>query len=528
MFDERVNYLVKQLMSYLNQRLDASRHLCLDETWPSIAVLDYATFELRGISEKTPEQELLLRSSAALIASLIYQSWENILDEVRVDLREDEIVVGARVFGSSDPDERLEIRLEKELAALFERPPVNFSVTEDFSRILEPVDNFLGLFTLGICAGLSPLCTGLFPKRYGVKHLENVKRTLGACSADFYAALYPEEKIGQVAELYLNDLIYPPMMMQEDFPAARAVSGLIGFLKDYGFSEKRRLQFLKNLSYSPDPLFSSAAIVVSSALTPWPVPEWLIALCEGKGRSMALFRPALALARKLLLERDDWIFQSDFGGKDVSEFRKEGLLGFLPSVQLSEERLAQKEDRELTLKLLRSLMRADFQNSVRFADDLIEKDPNDIEVRFQRVYLDILREDNDRAETRIRALMTEPRVEENPKFYYISALIAFMQGGTDYALKQLERAYKLREPGDFKCFEVLNNYAWTLLSLERVEESLIYFDEALKEGFSPLATRLNKRFALDHLGKTAEVKKIEQELIELNPLDRRVFALLCG
>ena len=123
-------------------------------------------------------------------------------------------------------------------------------IMESFHRVAQPFDRRLPTFALGLFYGFSQYGNDACKSRKLAENqvaVEAVTKVLALTCVSYVQRCFPDEQIAQVAELYLHGLIYPPILMQEEFPLKQAVLGVVKFIKEYGVSHDTTLQLCQCL-----------------------------------------------------------------------------------------------------------------------------------------------------------------------------------------------------------------------------------------------------------------------------------------
>jgi len=331
--------------------------------------------------------------------------------------------------------------------------------------------------------------------------------------------LFPDEQLGQVAELYLNRLIYPPALMKEAALALGSVAGILNFVDHYNVGLDAARNLCHNLSFLADPVISDAGLAVYAALVDTKPPREICARAQTKGLYVGLLRTAMLRAREHFQLRGDWLEADELDDVDRMRFQIEQSLGFIPWLKLSQERIGEKELRGV----IQALSFFDMQEAVRLADGYIRENPADIELRLQSVYLDMIRGEHQEAIAQFRKILSEPGCEEDPMLFDMWGICDLAQGDVQSATEHLGTAYKFMNPENFHERGIANNYAWSLMLTEQFERALEVLETALRYSDTIVTVLLNKAYIFKVLSRHEEATAIEEQLIHLAPLDSRTF-----
>ena len=497
----------------------------LDFNWPSLGALDALLYSLRGAEEFTGDQREFLKGGVSYLAAMAYSSWASFGGEVTAKDGPKGITLQVRGGPKLSLTESVVLYLEEVCAGILRRPPTPFPVLGEYVREVGIDQNLMSIVGLGVCTGLSPFAKGPWRGEAPEKFEEQVANTvklLSFQSAEYYRAVFPDEKWGQVAELYLNDLIYPPLGMDEPVPVYRATQGILSFLEEYRIDSSSALRLAHNLALSPDELISCAGLVLYGALVSGPVAPAVRAASEAKGMMPGYFRAAMVELRRELKLRDDWIERREFGVEDEVRLEIERALGFLPWLRLSSERL-RKNKNDLLWDALDGMARFDLNKATSVLEKIVEEDPRDIEVRVQRVYFYVIEGDIDAAHFACRALSSEPESESSAQFYGLWGLVELIRGENETAIRYLKIAADLSAIASYEQQQITNNYAWALMLEGHMLRALDVLEGCLLGGpFVPAL--LNKIYVLETLNRKEGIAKVLSDLRTISPLDRKVFS----
>ncbi len=497
----------------------------LDGTWPAIGILDSLTFLLRGQEAHDEIAQELIKGAAASIGVIAHDAWRSAGCDVRLEDLEEGITLIATSGKGIEAGQKVIIRLERELTRILLETKGELPVMSGFTRHVASQENFLSLFAIGAATGLSPFAEGPWREETIETFTESVGaavRLLARQAAEYYARVYPDETLGQVPELYLRGLVFPPMLFQEDYPARRAVKSLLVFCDEYKVPRQKVLTLAANLARSPDEQLSSAGIATYAALMERYEPEFA-ALCSSKGAFLGILRPAMCDAREHYKLERDWMDAKSFGPEQLKRIELELRLGFFPWVKLRKEKVAEFADDPALAQLVRALSYFNLNDSKSAADRIIELTPNDIEVRIQRIYLDVIAGDTARAEEGLKSLLTEPEAESSPAVLNLMGLVQLVLTNIKAATFHLDRARSFATTDAALSADIGNNYAWAQMCDGNFATALDALDLAIDRTPTNLVALLNKRSALHELGKSDQAEALLDRMVELAPFDRRIF-----
>jgi len=490
----------------------------LDETWPSVGVLDLLTLTLNGKPEFDPGDKELVRAIALYLAGIIGNAWETFGTLAHCD----DGPAGAVLTGET-AEGPATLEIEKELTSLLQQRPTSLQIYSGFTRQISTAQGWIGAFAIGCSTGLSPAVRGVWEGESPETFKDNIEKVLvsfGRSAVAYYERVFPDELSGQIGELYLAGGIIPPLGIGEPYPAITGSSALLTQLRQMKIAKKRTLQFAQNLAASPDEHLSSIGLALSGALLEGPPSPALLALSERKGRFSGLLRPALAQLRSIAGLYPDWIREENV---ESARIDLEKQLGFLPWLQLPGDFIARHWSERKVRRICEALSYFDYDTAADLCDVLIAEEPRQFELRLQRIYLSIINRKFEEAEAALRMLLSEPECETEPRLFSLWGIVSLSIGNTEEALRHLAFAYSAATIGHAQRGSITNDYGWALLQQGRAEEALPLFTEAKRVGGSLLTVTLNEAAALKILGRREEEKRALAECCQLSPLDKRVF-----
>ncbi len=521
MIDEEVRRIAEEFANRWSLASEIAPILLLDGTWPSIGVLDPLTAHLRQTENFSPSDGQLIKGAAAYLAQLAHDSWRAFHAEVHVGLGEQGIFIKASAGPLITPGQEFVVSVENSLKTLLRKPPLPFPVVGDFEREVLADYQLISLFGVGLCTGRSPFGEGawaLADDSVFKDNTEFVVRHLAVSSARHYSRLYHAEPLGQVEELYLRDLIYPPTMMNEKFPGELAIEGCFKFFEEFQISKRDALRMAHNFALSPDERFSTVGLALYAGLVESEPSAQIIATADRRGTFMGLLRPAMLLARERAGFRADWSTQDNFDTIDLLRIHIEQVLGLIPWVKLSPRRFRDKKLRPL----IDALINFDFAEALSLNDKLVSEFPGDLDIRVQRVYLSIISGRLEEALKELPKLLSEYGAENEPMIFYLWGLCELGMERIPEAKVRFEHAFKLPAVDYAVRYEAANNYAWCLMLLEQYDEALAVTGEVIPIAPAPVTMLLNEAFILRTLNRFAEAEERKRRLLELAPLDSRV------
>ncbi|MDR2337916.1 MAG: hypothetical protein LBE20_04625 [Deltaproteobacteria bacterium] len=443
MIDPRIETLADDYIQSWNRQAIKEPLLYLDYSWQSVTTLGLLAGNLFKTGQLNPLAALSLRSISAYLTVLAHNCWQTFATEVMAffdnqgqiclsgKLADGEVMffeVSAKVFeiyaGAKELPPTLQkyhdfllsygenqyIENYKFLANPYhsiknylltqlekhKQPIELFPIIEKYRRLPQATDDLLVLFAYGLFYGFSAFGNEVCKNRELSKELdaiEKVTKFLAETCVNYANYCFPDNQLAQVAELYLVNLIYPPIFMAEEFLLQQATHGLVGFIKEYNLSAEQVLELCHDLMQMPDFLISSVALVVFTAVAKQTTQQALIS-ASLKSIQLGTLRPAVLLARRELLHEDDWAMQKVLTENDLAHFRVERDLGFLAWLCLPEKSLIKvlqsSEAGPSSAKIIQALLALDYQTSERLLFERIIKNPDEVDFKIQLVFLKII------------------------------------------------------------------------------------------------------------------------------------------
>lgn len=522
-----MNQAVKNLIEQWSGHLSVSPYLLLDGTWPSLSIIDSLTFGLRAEPDVPPALEPMLHGAAAYIAEIVASCWREFCSSVEVIEGSEGIELRGK-GGEHFANAELMFPIEQEFRKMLLDVPTSFELFYDTAIPIQIDSNIVHHFTLSVASGLSPLLRG---RSYDERSLdapwfEGVQKQIARQTATNYQRLFPSEAIGQMAEMYLGTLLCPPPLVGEPLPLINAVTNFCEMSKEYGFDVATIERFASCLVRSPDENCSSLGLILLGAITQNRPSAQIIAVAQRKGSFVGLLRTAMVAARELLLKREDWLVRGLQTPEQLSHFKVEAALGFIPWVQFPSNLLKDANYFSSVEEVIRSAIEFDLQSAMAQADKIIEQDPSNLALRIQRARFDIVAGDFEHANQIFSNLLSEPGVSQLADFHNLWGLVRLEIGKVREAKSSFMRGLRTAEGDDDFVAEINNNIAWCYMLEQEFSKASEFLDLAIQGADCPLTALLNRIMVCWKLGEFQQVPVLRQELFDVSPFDRRVFANL--
>ncbi|MBP9837857.1 MAG: hypothetical protein KBC84_04005 [Proteobacteria bacterium] len=528
MISEKVKNTYESFKKRISAFENSSKFYKLDESWLSISILDGITYTLRGNKNLDSDLDFIVKGCAAYLAIIAHSCWSLLDVEVMVDDQAEGILIGARNGNNIPQDQEVVFYIERDVREFLIKLPYPFPVVGEFSRNINSLSCFFHLYAIGLFTGHSPHADGVW-KDMKIQQLDSniskVVKYLAQTCADSYERLFPDEKIGQVSELYLNSLIFPPLLYSENVTARRAIDGVLKFCKEYNVTKSQLLKLSNNFSQVFDETISMTGIAIYSALIDDNYSFSVLSRTYSYGAFIGTLRPGMYDVRKNFNEENDWLMLETLDEHYLNNISKELAFSYLPWVKINAQRIVTSYQDSNFRLLMQALSIMDLKVSIQYCDKILDDDPNDIDVKIQRIYLEIINADLDGAEKLARELLSDPNSEGNFEVYNIVGLVSLAKYQIDSAINYFNQARSFHTGDKLKLSEINNNYAWSLMCSNKYEEALNSLDFALMRHPDNILALLNKHSCLFELKKYAESAKIRQKLVSLAPYDSRVVSI---
>lgn len=517
----------------------------LDGSWLSLRSLELLLFPLRTINGQVQQdteislesKKLFVQGASVYLGKIVYSVWKDLGLEPVLELKESKVVISGvvpqRFFQTTQANLAVLANIEEDLERFLNEVPDPFPILDNFSRLISYEDFYLPLYVFGLCS-----CFGFHLQTELKKLLSNpeirddfiafvsevVKSLAKQCVAT-YERLFPTESLGQVSELYLKNLIFPLEFMQSNITATFGVQGLFEFFNEYQVPNKQILSLTHNLALLGDEVISNAACAYHIGINDNFPSAKFYATCFSRGPRQGLLRNAVYHVRKTNELEVDWIFADKGSSYNFNRVELELVMGLFPWIKFAPEEITNDKRRDdgRFVSLLVALSNFDLQNAKNLSDKYLEEEPGDILIGLQRVFLDMLSGEVDIAASRAKRLLTEPGAEKEARLYDMLGSISFSLGEMEKSLSYHQKAYQIAASKGQIAYDIFNNYAWALASIEQFDKSIDVFEQAEKIHPAPISAMINKAAVLYEIGALKELDQVEEKLIDLAPLDPTVF-----
>ena len=295
----------ESFVKYWNKYLAVNSVLILDYTWPSVSVVDLITFPSRYKKEITEELSDTLHGASAYLAVIAKKCYEESSDKfsfkVSLNLAQD----GVEIELEKEEGEKVIVPIEKNLRELLRELPNPFPVTKKFKTPITFEASILSFYAIGIFTASAPNVDWKWLENEDVIVASN--KYLANTSAQYYSKFVRKSNLGHSAEFYLNDLIYPPMLMQEPLPLLGSIQKVLEYFHEYKVSKESALEIGRYLAVNPDHLLSNLGLVLTCALSSKIPPAQVLATAKRKGTHVVFLRRAVRLVREFYGQKLDWI-----------------------------------------------------------------------------------------------------------------------------------------------------------------------------------------------------------------------------
>lgn len=534
----------------------------LDGSWNSLETLNLLFREVSKQKKAGLKTSSFLKDISAYLGFIAAGYWDEFDSFITLEDDSNGISISLK-SGEGEQiiliEQDLENILSGKYPAILIKPE---ALAEIKSRPVWERDNIIKLYSFGLFSALSPFGKGLWQDKESdksdlVSYNKKARKTLAISSSQNYQKIFPEEKLGQVAELYLDKLFWPPTRVNEKFFAEGAITSLLNFFKDFDITNKQKLPLLRNLITLEDEAASSAAKLLY-VLSLEKIPEKAdIYLFSAHKKYTPLLRSSHCFLKEKLTQDPEWLTAKE-GPAAMFEFESERALGFLPNLKVSSNRVLTRKNYEnnfFRVLFEQNSLEIYFQGlsfyskeNLSLKDDaleneeslkmsiteklyyelgkLIENDPGDIELRLQKAYLLYEDEKIEELDEYLRMLLTEPKAESDPRIFHLRGLTAEKKRDFSKYYSNLKTAYSLKSSDNYISSEITFAYLNSLYKKHELKEALKIARkiESSSHSYHYFETDLIMGHILLKLNREDELNEVMSRIFEIAPFNPNVFA----
>lgn len=507
-----------------NQRTAAYPVLSLDYSWPSVGTVGLLSTILIGKPNFTNEELEFVNVLSWYMGSIISSTWTEagIVSELTLD--DDGVKISGKLLEASEVP--FSSNLSLVTRALLQQLLFPIPVLTSYQRELPISADLFSPTMLGIALCQSSLLDGIEPNDNQAPFVElsnKIVKSLSTSTAQYYERCFPEEPLGQMAEIYLGGQIYPPLGMNETWPCINSATELSKSVKELGASNRAILKLAENLLTFPCEHLSNTGLVVFAALSSQPIAPKTVAHFKIKGDFLGFLRPAVTQVREVLKVNTDWMKSEIPTKEDFATFEIERKLGLLPWIAMNISILSQRQKEAKIVKLFKSLVGFDLSGAVGVADSIIEKNPENLEVRFQRVNLHLLAGEIQQAEFAIRLLASEPEAESDPRLYLYWTKIDLLIENPEEAVRHIELALSYWSQEHSEYSNLLHQVLSGIIYSGQATAALMVLEKIPREIQAEYPYLVNKYRALTLLESNHEASLLLQKIAALCPINPEIF-----
>jgi len=497
----------------------------LDFTWPSISLCELIILPLIGKRELSKIESEIVGGVIGYCGEFVKRIWQDsgITLTVEKSSGEQFVIIGW------DNGLANKIDLGKVLRSVIAERPFPLRIFNNYARNISTPHGLIAPVVLGVILGLHPSFEGPWQEEAeneAESRVNKLTQSLAKSVATHFQRVFPADTISQVGEIYLEGAIYPPIGMRERYPLAERAKSFVLALKKLDLSENQILGLAGKLVCVADYQLSALGLVIIGALGTKHSPE-LLARSERFGRSAGFLRPAVVELRKEFKITDEWT-NSVSEVELAKHFEYESRLGLLPFIY------APAFDSKLLLaygkikELYRALAQNDVASSLALSSEISIENPQLINIRLQRIYLEVLTGAIEDADLALRGLLTEPGVEDDWRVYSLLAVTVSSLGNldrekVDSVIRYFQSAYQYC-PSNSEWFDlVCNDAARSLVGGSEMEMASNILEQGLAVSKNPLPLLFTKMILLRAKKSEAALAVVLNKICELSPLDPRVF-----
>jgi hypothetical protein len=491
--------------------------LNLDYNWPSIGVLGLLAGVIAGKEERTREEDSFVDILAWYLGLSIQSYWKIANIESELSFTNDGVEL------SLVSDKSLTAKLTLITAALLKELPLPLPVLTTYQRELPVSFDLFSPVALGIALGESPLMEGVVEGETNslCDKGDQIVKSICRATAQFYERCFPNESLGQMAELYLASQIFPPLGMNETWPCLTSVTELLKFTSELKVSKGMLLSFAENLLTLPNEHLSHTGLAIYGALAGDKISDKALSHYESRRTLLGFLRHSMVEVKHLVGETDDWLNAEAPTEKEHRQYLQEIDLGFLPWFCMGDFILNEKAKDPKVNRLLKSLSNFDFAGAEGAADSIVENDPQNIEVRLQRIKLHLVAGELQQAELALRMLASEPDAEEDARLFLLWTQLDLRLSQLVEAQRHFDSAITLSAGDKRLRLKIFNELAPDFIFAGDVAFIMPYFETVRENG--SFMFLLNKYRLLRTIGESEESQKILLRLADLCPLNTEIF-----
>jgi tetratricopeptide (TPR) repeat protein len=538
--DETIGRLTYSLIEKYNRYFANYPKYFLDLSWPSIGILDMLTRGLRGKSELTQQEEVLVLACSSYIGVIVDAAWQQFPGGFKSELvfvNENPPSVYLRGHGGQclHGGQKISINISEALRSILRNFPEPLKFFENTTRTVSSERNILSLFASGLACGLSPYATGTdvngaFYSGWSDKSAEDLtpnihmaEAFLSKNAALYYRRNFPSEALGQNPDLYCANLIFPPAGCREIFPCCRTATSLGRYLVANNIQLSDCAQLAENLGASPDDLISSAGFCLSCAISDEQINPSAYNLGYMMDDYKPALRPAVILLRKILGHPDDFatLTGPEHGNESVALARIDQQLGLIPLFRLPYEFLHYEEFRPI----INSLAFGEAEQVLGVLEALFFEQMSNIELLLQQAHLYLRLGMLDDAEQALRLAEKAERISEPfnySNFLELGGILHMGKGEADRAIPILEKCLGHTGPGH-PCFKsAATLLCWSLATKGRVEQALQWIERILHDVPHMIDLRV-LRLAMMDVKNHEDLEQEIKHLARVVPMSFAVF-----
>lgn len=513
-----------------NSALSLLPELRLDGSWPAVGTLDLILWPLRESKTLTAEWQRVVRGASCYLALMTRRIWEECGAPAYVFEIDGKVCVGVR--GDSTPWRGGVCELERQLTEVVVNPPDYLPLVRNLIRPIGPDSALIAPLMGAMLSGLDPWTR--YAQQPGGAQAENLSayrvgrlaRVLASDCVARYEQLYPDDQHGQVAELFLSGLVFPPLYVEEDGPAVGRAVELVRFFRGYGIGEQHIRRVCGRLARWPDEQISLTSYVVAAAYAEPHRAAELIPLGQAKGLLIGAVRRAYLEVRKELGYGASWAEGEGSAEESIASLRGEELLGFLPWLYMDGACVCELSNRKDVRRAFEAAIGFRLAEAVEILDECLTGEAIDTELRLQMIYWEMIQGDLDAAERRIRELAADDEsCARNPRFYEVSGMCALQKGDLGGAIDAFEQGLPMFGRELEYQSNLANSLGWAYLCAGVVDRASYMLDLALRESRNPVTVLLNKVVCYERPGYSAKRHAWEARIAKLAPNDRRVVGV---
>lgn len=394
-----IESITNDLVTRWNNQMRYVRAYQLDQSWPSIALLDAI---LRPLIQQLPlsfGQITTINACAGYLGFFLRDTWKEFPEMPLITLHlTDPTKLSTQLTAHHSKSKSLlfSLNLSEAILAAAQDTTLNFYFFPMTQRVLPPEYPRIQLMASSLLIGIHQNATGIWSAPNAALDDDKqivVSHAIAKSTAEHYRQRFPEEQIGEDVSLYDGVMLFPPAMHFEPFPFTRATLAAAHRLKQRQCSDEQYLNFAKNALRTSDDVLSHTGLALLLAVGEESDPQLLLNV-----QSRQHYILTLVPARNIVLQSREvdhsWfsVAISAFDKNDKQLLLKAQTLlasdfnrGLIPHLRLPGDML----DSLNSLMVFNALFIGNLERALQLIEGIESESPLSEELKIQRAYLQL-------------------------------------------------------------------------------------------------------------------------------------------